>query len=427
MHLTRLLLIVCCLAALASCKSFQGKPERKASLGSIFEKTNYNGSDDYDLSTILRGGELVIATISDPDIYYEDRGVALGHHYLLAENFANEQGLAIRVEVASDTAALVQILRDGDADIAVYPLDDRHIERAGLAPAGYNLKGHWAVRRGATELAEVLNSWYGDGVEINIERVLQEKMQKSHHIDRKAQAMFLSRDQGVISVYDDLFKRASQTTGWDWRLIAAQCYQESCFDPNARSYAGAKGLMQLMPRTAASLGLQPEEITMPAKNVDAAARYIVKLSEQFRDIPNALERTKFVLASYNGGSGHVRDAMALARKYGHDAHQWEQVAPYILGLSQSKYYKDPVVKYGYMIGRETAGYVQKIMERWHTYGGNVVVGAAPKLPSEAEGPKVAPATQPNTSAPATPQRKNRYSSGQRVLRPDEPGGASGEE
>lgn len=426
-HFVTIIVILLAALQLTACGPRKAEaPERTASMGSIFAKKSSSDTTGCDLATILKGGELIIATISSPEIYYEYHGLGMGEHYVLAENFAQSQGLSVRVEVVADTAELAKKVINGEADLAVYPLSKKFIETKGLVSAGFNKKGHWAVRKDAPKLAEALDSWYGDGVEIDLHKILEDRLKKSTHVERKAQAVYLSRERGVISVYDNLFHDASSITGWDWKLIAAMCYQESTFDPNAHSYAGACGLMQLMPRTAESMGLDKSEIYDPAKNVDAAARYIAKVESQFSDVKNRSERIKFVLASYNGGPGHVRDAMALAQKYGHNPKVWDEVAPYILGLSLPEYYKDPVVKRGYMVGRETANYVQKITERWHDYGGNVALCTAPKLPADSKGTL---ASNPDGTLPTSEverrmnmvnKRPNRYSSGEKILRPGDP-------
>lgn len=437
MKLQLSLLLSLCLFAFIACKKTPEVPEREASMGSIFEKKKTH-SEDYDLASILKGGELIIATISSPETYYEYHGVGMGLQYALAENFADTQGLIVRVEVAADTTELVKLLVDGRADVIAYPLSSDRIEKEGLVATGYNKHGSWAVRPNAKELAQAMHDWYGDGVEIDVNKALEEKTKQSNHIERKAQAVFLSRERGVISVYDDLFKSASSVTGWDWKLIAAMAYQESAFDPNARSGVGAQGLMQLMPKTAKSLGLEQHEICNPDKNVGAAARYINELNNSFTDIKNREERTKFILGAYNGGIGHIRDAMALARKYNHNPYVWDEVAPYVLGLSQPQYYKDRVVKRGYMRGSETANYVQRIMERWRDYGGRVVVTGPPKMASDAPArgagasqPSSAPSNPaseveqrmssptPSSSGP-TPQRPNRYTTSSQVMPPDDP-------
>lgn len=420
-----------CLFAFLFCliiASCSGKEEHRPSIMSgAFEKHHTVTDDDYDIESIRRSGEMIIATISGPDTYYEYRGVPMGLQYALAEHFAESEGVTLRVEIVKDTTALVKMLESGDADVAVFPLDKAQIGNNGCTIAGYQSNQRaWAVREGSPELAQALNEWYNEGLIDKIKREESERMKQSHTVRRRAKAVFLSRDRGVISVYDNLFKDASSTTGWDWKLIAAQCYQESAFDPNARSYVGAQGLMQLMPATARDLGLAPSDVFMPEKNIHAAARYIVQLSRTFEDIRNPQERIKFVLASYNGGSRHVRDAMALARKYGRNSNVWEDVAPYILGLQQPRYYKDPVVKYGYMIGSETANYVYEILERWRDYGGKVAVTHAPNLPVDApdNGGAMAGGVDANTaeskSSTARPHHKNRFTSGLKVMRPDDP-------
>ncbi|MDE7086214.1 MAG: tail length tape measure protein, partial [Prevotella sp.] len=101
----------------------------------------------------------------------------------------------------------------------------------------------------------------------------------------------------------------------------------------------------------------------------AAVNYVGELERIFADIREHAERSKFVLAAYNGGHFHIRDAMALARKDGHNPQRWHDVEPYVLGLSRPEYYNDPVVRYGYMRGSETVDYVRKIHERWNGYRG----------------------------------------------------------
>jgi membrane-bound lytic murein transglycosylase F len=184
----------------------------------------------------------------------------------------------------------------------------------------------------------------------------------------------------------------SRDIRWDWRLMAAQCYQESTFDPKAVSFAGAKGLMQIMPGTADHLGVPRSQLYDPETNIAAAAKLIKELNGAFSDIRDGYERINFILASYNGGSHHIRDAMALARRDGKDAHRWADVSAYVLKLAQPKFYNDPLVKYGYMRGSETVDYVAKIRQRHAGYQGikSPHMGFHPSQPRKAD------------------QRKNKY-------------------
>jgi membrane-bound lytic murein transglycosylase F len=90
--------------------------------------------------------------------------------------------------------------------------------------------------------------------------------------------------------------------------------------------------------------------------------------EQWKKIPDSIQRIKFALASYNCGYGHVRDAQRLAQKYGKDSLNWDNGVDFFMkNLSKSEYYNDPVVHYGYARGSEPYYYVRDIFERYRNY------------------------------------------------------------
>jgi membrane-bound lytic murein transglycosylase F len=150
--------------------------------------------------------------------------------------------------------------------------------------------------------------------------------------------------------------------------MAAQAYQESSFDPQAVSYMGAMGLMQLMPGTARDVGVSQSEVFVPERNVQGASKLINKLNTHYAFISNADERINFILAAYNAGPGHVDDARALAKKYGKNPNVWlGNVDAFVLKMSDSQYYNQPEVKYGYFRGGETYDYVNSIRARWNEY------------------------------------------------------------
>ena len=313
-------------------------------------------STDYDLYDIQESGELIAATLSGPDTYFEFRGRGFGLQHDLAEDFARSIGVRLRMEVAHDSAELVRQLTNHEVDLIAMPMPKtRNTHRCTT---------HWLVSPDAPLLAQAIEDWYSPA--------LVEKIQ-SHSISdikpqRTPRPVMLDAATGQISHYDALFQRHASAIGWDWRLLAAQCYQESAFDPKAVSWAGAQGLMQIMPGTAAQLGVEGD-IFDAETNVQASVRYLSKLNQVFSDISPQSARIPYILAAYNGGANHVRDAMALARKEGKNERVWRDVEPYILHLSEPRYYNDPVVRYGYLRGSETHGYVQAIMDRWAQYRG----------------------------------------------------------
>ena len=352
--------------------------------------------EHYSLERILESGELRALTIAGENTYYSWDKAYLGTHYLLGEMLAKELGVELKVEECTDTLEMVQKLAHDDADLIIMPVNKEFDEVDSLLFCGPEEEGmQWVVMEYNQPLAKAIDKWYQPGMIDEADKKVSEILKNSVHCH--VYEPVLDKGKGVISQYDNLFKAYASIANADWRLLAAISYQESCFDPKACSWAGACGLMQVMPETALSVGLPIERIFDPEPNVEAAAKVINQLNFLFRDIPNSAERLNFVLASYNGGQGHVRDAMALTEKNGGDPYVWENVSEYILLLSQPRYYRDAVVKCGYMRGTETHDYVDKVRERYEEYmgfaegadfygvhemGGNAGVSAQPQRRSQ---------------------------------------------
>ena len=320
-------------------------------------------STDFDLDDIERSGELIAVTLSGPDTYYDYHGRTLGTHAMLCQRWADHLGVRLRIELCRDTAEMLARLDGGEADVVAFPME-----------AGDSLLPGWVVDSTKTLLLTSLREWYRPTMLADV-RNEEQRLLKGGGVKRRVYAPMLNRKGGVISRYDHLFQQYSRHIGWDWRLMAAQCYQESTFDPMAQSWAGARGLMQIMPSTADHLGLAHGDMNDPEKNIAAAARYLKELDQHFSDIGDRRERQDFILAAYNGGFFHIRDAMALAGRDGKNPKRWNDVGPYVLRLAEPQYYRDPLVKHGYMRGSETYGYVKSIRQRWQQYRG--VKGGAP--------------------------------------------------
>ncbi len=329
----------------------------------------------YRLDDIVSNGELIMLTLSGPDTYYDYHGHGMGLQYLLCEKFAQKIGVSLRVDVCKDTLELERKLRKGEADIAALQFDRPLRGLRFTKVKADQAKMGWAVMADNAELADSLDRWFNPQMVKNI-RNEEAFLLSSRSISRHVYSPMLNRSGGVISHYDRYFQMYAPMARIDWRLMAAQCYQESCFDPNAKSWAGACGLMQIMPVTADHLGLPRSEMFNPEQNIAASARYLQELGNHYRDVPVS-ERVFYQLASYNGGFFHIRDAMALARKNGRNPYRWDDVAKYVLKLSDAAYYRDPVVKHGYMRGTETVGYVRRIRDRWMQYRGVARGGVVP--------------------------------------------------
>jgi membrane-bound lytic murein transglycosylase F len=234
----------------------------------------------------------------------------------------------------------------------------------------------WAVRRSSTQLHNALNAW------LATQPKLMAILYRKYFLDRRgfaerAASRYLTGETGTLSPYDEWFREYARIPGWDWRLVASQAYQESRFNANAKSWAGAVGLMQIMPRTARELRVNPRDAR---QSIEGACRYLWKLDAHFANkIPNEKERIRFILASYNVGLGHVEDARRLALKYGDDAGRWEDVAYWLIRKSKRAVYNDPVVKYGFARGTEPVDYVERILDRFEHYKQFVDEEPAPEV------------------------------------------------
>ena len=231
---------------------------------------------------------------------------------------------------------------------------------------GMDQRSSWAVRKDQPLLAEAANQWHNQ----NATSPAYKASMKRYFEHAKAQPHYyiLSVKDGKISHYDDLFKKYADSIGWDWKLIASLAYKESNFDTSVVSWAGAKGMMQLMPRTARAMGIPEGKEHNAEESVKAATRYLKQMERSFRNIEDKDERINFVLASYNAGIGHIYDAMALAEKYGHDKYRWmDNVEKYLLLKSKPEYYNDSICRNGYFRGTETYDFVREIRARHKIY------------------------------------------------------------
>ena len=224
----------------------------------------------------------------------------------------------------------------------------------------------WALRRNSPVLLQTLNQW----IETKRKSGLLAVLYRKYFLDRRgfqkrSTSQYLTSETGTLSPFDNLFRDYAKTLGWDWRLVAAQAYQESKFNPNARSWAGATGLMQVMPLTARQMKINPND---PRQSVEGACRYLADLDAQWRSsVKDDAERIKFILGSYNVGLGHIQDAVRLARKNGNDANSWDDVGYWLIRKSKRAVFTDPVVKHGYARGTEPVAYVDQILSRWANY------------------------------------------------------------
>lgn len=229
---------------------------------------------------------------------------------------------------------------------------------------GEEVPNHWAVRSEDVQLAKALDAFFKKEYRGTVYNITYKKYFENENRIRRQQAERVDRGDGSLSPYDALVRKFGEEYLFDWRLITAQMYQESRFDPKAKSQAGAKGLMQVMPRTAKELGFT--NLQNPESGLHAGVKYMDWVRDRFPEDLPVTDRVWFSLAAYNAGVGHVADARRLAAKQGWDRDRWfDNVERAMLLLSKRQYAKQ--ARYGYVRGTEPVNYVQQIRSRYLAY------------------------------------------------------------
>ncbi len=305
------------------------------------------------------------------------------YHYRL-NNLNQELGGGINiVPINKDsliTEDLIRMVDLGEIPLTVVDSDIAELNKSYYPRLDIDMKisldqySSWAVRNDLDSLASRIDTWEkrrdnSDMMKEIYKKYFEISKNPTPYEDPVKSLGLNIKKGGKISVYDDSFKRHAHVSGYDWRLLAAIGFNESRFNNDIISWAGAQGLMQLMPVTAQAMGIDPSDLSNPDRNILAAAKLLKKLDSSLVDkVPDKDERLMFVIAAYNCGLGHIFDSIALADKFGLDSTKWlGNVSEAALMKSRPQYYNDPVVKNGYFRGRETTEFVDKVMSVYNYF------------------------------------------------------------
>ena len=273
-----------------------------------------------------------------------------------------------------EVETLIQRVSEGEIDFTIADENVAKVNRTYYdnidisTPISFSQRIAWGVRQNAPELQEVVSNWLVKEKRKSSYYTIYDKYFKSPKASlARKNSMYSSIVGNQLSPYDSLIMQGAAQLDWDWELLAALIYQESKFNPRAESWVGAKGLMQLLPGTAAMYGAR--DMYDPRQSIQAGVGYLKWLDQLWQPkIPDPQERIKFVLASYNVGQGHVLDARKLSSKYGKDPRIWdENVAFYLEQKSKPQFYNDPIVTAGYCRGLEPVNYVREVLQRYEQY------------------------------------------------------------
>lgn len=295
-----------------------------------------------------------------------------GHRILLAagtygaELFAKKaeasEGIDVTIENASPDALLTRVA-DGEADCTVANSITFKVTqpyRIELRRAFYLSKDEpvgWAYPKREEELDGKLSEWLAQaqksGLVARLERRYHGFLSLFDYVDIRS---FRRAIENVLPKYEKAIRRAAAENGLPWELLAAMSWQESHWNPKARSPTGVRGFMMLTLPTANELGV--EDRLNPLESLDGGARYLAGIKERLPDGIKGANRTWMALAAYNMGFGHLLDARILAARRGLDANSWTDVRQVLPLLQRPEIYA--TLRHGRGRGRQALHFVQQI-------------------------------------------------------------------
>mgnify|MGYP000002425375 FL=1 len=342
------------------------------------EKLIYCGREEQDCQVLVQRankGDKVITDVTEllgKDVYAKP-----GTKYFeRLKNLDVELGGGIRIhEVDADTVTtedLIGMVSQGEIPYTVSNENIARLNKTYFWNLNVSLKisfmqrSSWVVRKSSPELAKAIDTWATDKAATHVYKALTKRYFELGK--QPVTAELPEVKNGHVSPYDELFRKHAKNIGWNWQLLASISYQESRFNPDVVSWAGAEGLMGIMPNTAKALGVTPHELKDPDTGIRTGVDCLRRFRQGFGKVTDPVEKIKFTLAAYNAGIGHVYDAQRLAEKYGKNPYVWDDnVAEYIRLKNDPEYYNDSVCKHGYLRGSETFNYVREVMERYNYY------------------------------------------------------------
>lgn len=276
-----------------------------------------------------------------------------------------DDGFDINVSVTSEysTEELLEMVSNHQidctiADSNIYSINLKYFPDIAMA---FSISGReqlaWILPENSTQLETNMYSWLNDFVQTGrMTRLKDHYYSYVLFFDYYNTKMFYRRVQSRLPKYEPYFKKSATRFGIPWTLLASVSYQESHWNPKAKSFTGVRGMMMLTRHTARLLGVKNR--LDPRQSIVGGTRH---LKQMIKNVPDGVEgedRLKFALASYNVGGGHIQDAMKLAKKLGLNQNVWSDLKIVLPLLSQKKYYK--TLKFGYARGSEPVKYVEAI-------------------------------------------------------------------
>lgn len=277
------------------------------------------------------------------------------------------QGFEINATYTSDysTEELIAQVDSNEIDCTIvdsniYVLNQRYFPNIALAfDISNRVQQAWILTRDIPELKEDIYSWLNTFTQsTEMARLKDHYYSYALFFDYYDTAVFSERIKSRLPQFEKYFQEASLKYQIPFSMLASISYQESHWDPSAKSNTGVLGLMMLTQTTAEGLGVKDR--TNPKESIFGGAKHLYDMKQAVPPEVEGEDRLKFALAAYNMGMGHIIDAQKLAHQIGLNQNSWTELKKVLPLLSQKKHHK--TLKHGYARGGEAVKYVDAVYD-----------------------------------------------------------------
>ncbi len=266
---------------------------------------------------------------------------------------------------AADSLELMQLVTDGKAELAIvdsiefsiqqrlFPRIVAALELGESAPVVWYLPRTPAGAETQLLVDDFIEAAHASGDIAQLERL---HFGRFMHASRLGSLVFQRKVRDALPAWQPLIETVAEEYQMDWTLLAAIAYQESHWDPEARSRTGVRGMMMLTQATANELGIADR--TDAAESLRGGARFLKDLQRRLPSDINEPDRTSMALAAYTIGMGHLEDARVITERAGGNPHLWPDVRAHLPELQNPSVFTS--TKYGFAEGAQAVTYVDNI-------------------------------------------------------------------
>ncbi|MBC7751846.1 MAG: transglycosylase SLT domain-containing protein [Candidatus Saccharibacteria bacterium] len=302
-------------------------------------------SDTTQLDQVIESHKLRVVSVAGDSTFFKSDSFLHGFGYEMSREFSRDLRVNLEFRQVASTAAALNAVKQGKADIALTTATNAQLQAKALASVdlscgnsktlssqGLNTAVNWSFRNAADPLVSSGHGFVCDQRQMGSTKQLASFYNRSLMNDQVEKIAFSKALNTRLPILKASFQMNAKQQNLDWQLLAAVSYQESHLVATAISPTGVSGLMMLTQVTAKEMGISNRND--PAQSIKGGAKYLQLMLKQYASIPDP-DRLWFSLAAYNMGSGNVDRVRNALKKAGKNPNNWADTYQYLTSHAAS--------------------------------------------------------------------------------------------